>query len=108
MPSAMASTDKPICHCPLAVCIGIVSPATARIAKNGMTRRAISMEGWYNLGTHYPWIGDRTRDITAAHVEYFRGIKNPIGIKLGPSATPEALALLKREYRAPFVVPEEV
>jgi 3-deoxy-7-phosphoheptulonate synthase len=52
-----------------------------------LTRRAISLDGWYNLGTHYPWIGDRTRDINGAHVEYFRGIKNPIGVKVGPSAT---------------------
>ncbi len=62
--------------------------------EQALTRRAISMDGWYNLGTHYPWIGDRTRDITAAHVEYFRGIKNPIGVKLGPSATAEELAPL--------------
>ena len=32
---------------------------------------------WYNLSTHFPWIGDRTRAIGGAHVEYFRGIANP-------------------------------
>ncbi len=37
--------------------------------------------GWYNLSTHFPWIGDRTRSIDGAHVEYFRGIANPIGVK---------------------------
>lgn len=62
--------------------------------EQAMTRRAISLEGWYNLGTHYPWIGDRTRDLNGAHVEYFRGIRNPIGIKLGPTATPEELSEL--------------
>lgn len=62
--------------------------------EQALTRRAISLEGWYNLGTHYPWIGDRTRDIRGAHVEYFRGIKNPIGVKVGPSATPEVLIAL--------------
>ena len=46
---------------------------------------------WYNLGTHFPWIGDRTRRIDGAHVEYFRGIANPIGVKLGPSMTPDEL-----------------
>ena len=46
---------------------------------------------WYNLCTHFPWIGDRTRRLDGAHVEYFRGIANPIGVKVGPSMTPEEL-----------------
>jgi 3-deoxy-7-phosphoheptulonate synthase len=46
---------------------------------------------WYNLGTHFPWIGDRTRGLDGAHIEYFRGIANPIGVKVGPSMTPEHL-----------------
>ena len=37
------------------------------------------------------WIGDRTRDIQGAHIEYFRGIRNPIGLKCGPSLDPEEL-----------------
>uniref|UniRef100_UPI0035636FCB 3-deoxy-7-phosphoheptulonate synthase n=1 Tax=Novipirellula sp. TaxID=2795430 RepID=UPI0035636FCB len=48
-------------------------------------------EEWYNLGTHFPWIGDRTRAIDGAHVEYFRGIKNPIAVKVGPSTTADGL-----------------
>ncbi|KAF5321254.1 hypothetical protein D9619_002258 [Psilocybe cf. subviscida] len=39
----------------------------------------------YNTGAHFLWIGDRTRQLTGAHVEYFRGIRNPIGVKVGPS-----------------------
>jgi 3-deoxy-7-phosphoheptulonate synthase len=46
---------------------------------------------YYNLGAHYIWIGDRTRDINGAHIEYFKGISNPIGIKSGPSMTCEDL-----------------
>ena len=46
---------------------------------------------WYNLCTHFPWIGDRTRRLDGAHIEYFRGIANPIGVKIGPSMTPEQL-----------------
>ncbi|KAF2089204.1 phospho-2-dehydro-3-deoxyheptonate aldolase, class II, partial [Saccharata proteae CBS 121410] len=42
-------------------------------------------KAWYNTSTHFIWIGDRTRQITGAHVEYFRGIENPIGIKVGPT-----------------------
>jgi 3-deoxy-7-phosphoheptulonate synthase len=62
--------------------------------EQAMTRRALSSDKWYNLGTHYPWIGDRTRQIDGAHVEYFRGIHNPIGMKLGPSASVEELVAL--------------
>ncbi|MCH8830902.1 MAG: 3-deoxy-7-phosphoheptulonate synthase, partial [Planctomycetes bacterium] len=50
--------------------------------------------GWYNLNTHLPWIGDRTRDVNGAHVEYFRGIENPIGVKVGPSIDPAELLQL--------------
>ena len=52
-------------------------------------------EGWYNLSAHFLWIGDRTRALDGAHVEYFRGLANPIGVKVGPSMTsPELLQLL--------------
>jgi len=40
---------------------------------------------FYNLGAHLVWIGDRTRQINGAHVEYFKGIANPVGVKVGPS-----------------------
>ncbi|MCG8433382.1 MAG: 3-deoxy-7-phosphoheptulonate synthase, partial [Gammaproteobacteria bacterium] len=42
---------------------------------------------WYNLSTHFPWIGMRTADIDGAHVEYFRGIANPVAVKVGPGMT---------------------
>ena len=45
--------------------------------------------GYYNLSAHMLWIGDRTRQIDGAHVEYFRGIQNPIGLKVGPKSSPE-------------------
>ncbi len=48
-------------------------------------------DGWYDLSTHLPWIGERTRQIDGAHVEFFRGIKNPIGVKVGPSMEPAEL-----------------
>ncbi len=64
--------------------------------EQAMTRRAISLEGWYNLGTHFPWIGERTRAVDGAHVEYFRGLRNPIGVKIGPTAKPtDVLQLLE-------------
>lgn len=42
---------------------------------------------WYDLSTHLPWIGMRTSQLDSAHVEFLRGIKNPVGIKIGPGAT---------------------
>ncbi|WP_105567416.1 class II 3-deoxy-7-phosphoheptulonate synthase [Microbacterium halophytorum] len=49
----------------------------------------------YNTSGHFLWIGERTRDLDGAHIEYFRHIKNPIGVKLGPTTDPEtALKLI--------------
>ena len=59
---------------------------------------------FYNTSAHFIWIGDRTRQIDGAHVEYFRGIRNPIGIKVGPSmADEEIVRLLDSEYPAVVV-----
>ena len=51
---------------------------------------------WYNLTTHFPWIGMRTAMMDGAHVEYFRGIANPMGIKIGPGMSREWLQDLLR------------
>jgi 3-deoxy-7-phosphoheptulonate synthase len=48
----------------------------------------------YDLSTHFPWIGMRTADLDGAHVEFFRGIANPIAVKVGPTMTPEWLQAL--------------
>jgi 3-deoxy-7-phosphoheptulonate synthase len=50
--------------------------------------------GWFNLSTHFPWIGMRTADLNDAHVEYFRGLRNPVAVKVGPSVAPEQLLKL--------------
>lgn len=62
--------------------------------EEGMTRQDSSTSTYYNLGCHFLWIGDRTRDIDGAHVEYFRGIANPIGVKCGPTMTSSDLKRL--------------
>ncbi|KAL9575977.1 MAG: hypothetical protein Q9212_007503 [Teloschistes hypoglaucus] len=49
---------------------------------------------WYNTSAHFIWIGDRTRALDGAHIEYFRGIANPIGVKVGPSMAPDELVRL--------------
>ena len=51
-------------------------------------------DAWYNLGAHMLWIGDRTRQLDGAHVEYFRGIENPMGVKVGPTMKPAELVEL--------------
>lgn len=59
--------------------------------EQSQTRFLKHRERWYNLTTHFPWIGMRTASIDGAHVEYFRGIANPIGIKVGTSMDAEWL-----------------
>ena len=62
--------------------------------EQALTRKVPRQEGWFNLTTHFPWIGMRTAAIDNAHVEYFRGIRNPVGIKIGPGAEPAELQRL--------------
>jgi 3-deoxy-7-phosphoheptulonate synthase len=59
--------------------------------EQAQTRRVPRQEGWYDLSTHFPWIGMRTADPRGAHVEFFRGVRNPIGVKVGPAMPPERL-----------------
>src|SRR5438105_9883771 len=62
--------------------------------EQAQTRQVPHRAGWYDLSTHFPWIGERTRSLQGAHLEFFRGIVNPVAVKLGPAVTPEeALAL---------------
>jgi 3-deoxy-7-phosphoheptulonate synthase len=65
--------------------------------EQAQTRQPPHRHGWYDLSTHFPWIGERTRQLDSAHIEFFRGIVNPIGVKIGPQVTPDqALALAER------------
>ncbi|HSK78691.1 MAG TPA: 3-deoxy-7-phosphoheptulonate synthase, partial [Thermoanaerobaculia bacterium] len=59
--------------------------------EQAQTRQVPHRTGWYNLSTHFPWLGMRTAQREGAHVEYFRGIANPIAVKVGPAMTPEGL-----------------
>ena len=62
--------------------------------EQAQTRFLPHRQSWYNLTTHFPWIGMRTADPDSAHVEYFKGIRNPIGIKIGAAAGDEKLKTL--------------
>ena len=62
--------------------------------EEALTRRVPRQDGWFNLSTHYPWIGMRTAQLDGAHVEYFRGIANPVGIKISASVTDDQIKRL--------------
>jgi 3-deoxy-7-phosphoheptulonate synthase len=59
--------------------------------EQAQTRQVPRRAGWYNLSTHFPWIGMRTAQLEGAHVEFHRGIRNPLGIKVGPAMSIEWL-----------------
>ncbi|TWT19996.1 3-deoxy-7-phosphoheptulonate synthase class II [Luteimonas marina] len=62
--------------------------------EEAQTRQVPRQWGWFNLSTHFPWVGMRTAALDGAHAEYFRGIRNPIAVKVGPSVTPDQLLRL--------------
>jgi 3-deoxy-7-phosphoheptulonate synthase len=65
--------------------------------EQAMTRVDSTTGDWYDTSAHMIWIGDRTRQVDGAHVEFCRGVQNPIGLKCGPSLQPdELMALLDR------------
>ncbi|HQX79497.1 MAG TPA: 3-deoxy-7-phosphoheptulonate synthase class II [Steroidobacteraceae bacterium] len=59
--------------------------------EQAQTRFIPRQNRWYNLSTHMPWIGMRTAQLDGAHVEYFRGISNPVGVKIGAAMDDEWL-----------------
>ena len=62
--------------------------------EQAQTRKVPRREGHYDLTTHLPWIGERNRRLDGAHIEFFRGINNPVGVKIGPTMSPEELIAL--------------
>ncbi len=61
------------------------------LSEQAQTRYIDRQKKWYNLSTHMPWIGMRTAKMNGAHMEYFRGIANPVGVKVGAAMSPEWL-----------------
>jgi 3-deoxy-7-phosphoheptulonate synthase len=65
--------------------------------EEALTRQDSLTGKWYDCSAHMLWIGERTRDLDGAHVEFLSGVHNPIGVKLGPTTTPDdVLALCER------------
>ncbi|HEY0834174.1 MAG TPA: 3-deoxy-7-phosphoheptulonate synthase class II [Azospirillum sp.] len=62
--------------------------------EQALTRVDSTTGDWYDVSAHMLWIGDRTRQPDGAHVEFLRGVKNPLGLKCGPSTDPDELIRL--------------
>ncbi len=62
--------------------------------EQALTRKDTLSGLWYDCSAHMVWIGERTRQLDHAHIEYFRGINNPIGVKVGPGMEPDELIRL--------------
>jgi 3-deoxy-7-phosphoheptulonate synthase len=62
--------------------------------EEAMTRVDSTSGDWYDTSAHLIWIGERTRQLDGAHLEFCRGVRNPIGVKVGPSADPDELIRL--------------
>ncbi|WP_394847484.1 3-deoxy-7-phosphoheptulonate synthase class II [Pendulispora brunnea] len=62
--------------------------------EQSQTRQVPRQDGWFNLSTHFPWIGMRTAHVDGAHVEYCRGVRNPIAVKVGPGLESDHLKRL--------------
>ncbi|MBO0731643.1 MAG: 3-deoxy-7-phosphoheptulonate synthase, partial [Acidimicrobiaceae bacterium] len=62
--------------------------------EQAMTRRDSLTGDWYDTSAHLVWVGERTRQVRGAHLEFLSGISNPVAAKVGPTATPEDLVVL--------------
>lgn len=72
------------------------NPTKSLDASRASGSTADDTKSYYNTSAHFLWVGDRTRQIDGAHIEYFRGIANPIGVKIGPTTSPSDLLALLR------------
>ena len=57
--------------------------------EQALTRQDSTSGNWYDCSAHMLWIGERTRQLDGAHVEFLRGVNNPLGCKIGPTASPQ-------------------
>jgi 3-deoxy-7-phosphoheptulonate synthase len=75
--------------------------------ESALTHYVTEHDSYFNLGAHMLWLGERTRQPDGAHVEYLRGIQNPIGVKLGPTANPSDILQLV-ETLNPLNIPGKI
>ncbi|GAA5929471.1 hypothetical protein JCM3775_002349 [Rhodotorula graminis] len=90
--AALESADIFMSH--EALMLEYESALTRKLRVPAFAAKTKDEEGWYCTSAHTVWIGDRTRALDGAHVEFFRGLRNPVGIKVGPSMEPDELVRL--------------
>jgi len=90
--AALESADIFMSH--EALMLEYESALTRKLRVPAFAAKVKDEEGWYCTSAHTVWIGDRTRALDGAHVEFFRGLRNPVGIKVGPSMEPDELVRL--------------
>ncbi len=73
--------------------------------EQALTRRDSLTGDWYDCSAHMLWIGDRTRQLDGAHVEFVRGLSNPLGLKVGPTHGRRRAAPTRRRARTPRTPP---
>ncbi|CAK7264390.1 Aromatic/aminoadipate aminotransferase 1 [Sporothrix epigloea] len=73
-------------------------PSSHGLSGGGSSSNAVTSPplAYYDTSAHFLWIGDRTRQVDHAHVEFFRGLANPVGVKVGPTTPPEDLLTILR------------
>ena len=67
--------------------------------ESAFTRVDSTTGDWYDVSSHMVWIGDRTRQLNGAHVEFCKGISNPIGIKVGPTSDKDELIQVIKNFK---------
>ena len=72
-----------------------------------LTRKDSITDQWYNTSAHFLWLGERTRFLNSAHIEYLSGIQNPLGIKVGPTTDPEQLITIIQQLN-PYKEPGKI
>ncbi|KAH8811196.1 phospho-2-dehydro-3-deoxyheptonate aldolase [Xylogone sp. PMI_703] len=72
-------------------------PNSSSSVSQSDTNAADDGKAYYNTSAHFVWVGDRTRQLDGAHMEYFRGIENPVGVKIGPTTPSSDLLPLLRK-----------
>ena len=77
--------------------------------EEALTREDSTTGLWYGCSGHFLWCGERTRQLDNAHVEYMRGIANPVGVKAGPSSDPaELVRVIRRLWPSPRDAPGKI
>ncbi|KAG8999299.1 hypothetical protein FRB90_012102, partial [Tulasnella sp. 427] len=93
IPASVLSSQEGVSH-PASGRFDSSRPPLSRSQSAHTNLSSASTSAPYNTSAHFLWVGDRTRQLTGAHIEYFRGIRNPIGVKVGPSMKPDELVRL--------------